>query len=366
MINAGIRQDNTWLVVDPIVGCIHDCQYCFLRVHGLSNRPGEVMMPPSVAVEQLLSYWAFRQTSVVMVGSETDMFMNERNRRYISEFVRCYDAQGIKNPLCICTKARIPDDFIELAQKVKSTTLVFYISFSGLGRAIEPNVDPANALSNLERLAEAGQRVIHLLRPVMPQNADRVVLASVLDSVQRYASCTVIRGLNLNDDLQKLAWFWPEVRNAEIDFTKVVSTWPKHFFVTLDTIMSGYPAYPLFLNNPCALAHVLGRPDPLGAYGSSRCQRSWCPEGQQRVCKTAHAARVGPTCEEALTELRRLGLNNDVSIDEMSGDIVINGALNHEQTACLSQVMRCQLRVDSIQSDHEWGGYVIGHDDNLI
>jgi hypothetical protein len=131
MINTGIRQDNTWLVVDPIVGCIHDCQYCFLRVHDLSKRAGTAALSPRAAVDQLLSYWAFRESSIVMVGSETDMFMNARNRRYIAEFVREYDSRGIPNPLCVCTKARIPDDFIQLAQGLtgrSSSTSRFRVS----------------------------------------------------------------------------------------------------------------------------------------------------------------------------------------------------------------------------------------------
>jgi hypothetical protein len=199
----------------------------------------------------------------------------------------------------------------------------------------------------------------------MPQNADRAVLGSVIDTVQRYASCTVVRGLNLNAEMQKLAWFWPAARDADIDFANVVSTWPKGFFQTLQEVMAAHPAYPLFLNNPCALAHVLDRPDPAGIFGSDRCGRSWCPDGQQRACGTAHATRVPPTRDQAIGELRRLGLENDVRI-EGSGDIVISGTLTHEQAAYLSQALRSNLHVDGVQSGHEWGGYVIGHGDNFL
>jgi len=203
MIDCGVRQDNTWLVVDPIVGCAHDCQYCFMRLYGKTKQMGKITMSPQQAIDNLINYWAFRENSMVMIGSETDMFMNESNIRFLSEFVRIYNDLGIRNPLSLSTKSFIPDDFIQLIQDSVNISVIFYISYSGLPKMIEPYINVEKVKTNFRRLALAGQKIIHFWRPMIPQNSKLDVLERVIADVQEFATCSVMRGLNLNNDLQK-------------------------------------------------------------------------------------------------------------------------------------------------------------------
>lgn len=366
MINVGVRQDNTWLVVDPIVGCGHDCQYCFLTTYGETKKRGRVTMSPQEAINRLTNYWAFRQSSMVMIGSETDMFMNAHNIRFLSEFVRLYDQVGIPNPLSLSTKSHIPDEFIRLVQGLKNAKIVFYISYSGLPEEIERFVNREKVIGNFKRLADAGQSIIHFWRPMLPQNSTPDVLEEVIGNVYQYATCSVTRGLNLNHELQQAAWYWPEIRDTSIDFSETVSIWPEQAKDNLDRIIEKYRPYPVFFKNSCALAHVLGRPDFGAVFRSGRCSRASCPPTQRQLCEADHLTRSWPSTEKVKAELSSLGLSNSVAIEDKVGKVIISGSLNHEQVACLAQVLRTKLVVEDIRSEHEWGGYVLGHSDRLI
>lgn len=364
MIECGVRQDNTWLVVDPMVGCAHDCQYCFLRVYGKTKQKAEVAMSPQEAIDELIDFWAFKKNSMVMIGSQTDMFADANNINYLSEFIRIYNDLGKQNPLSLSTKCYIPDEFIQLVQKLKNVTVIFYVSYSGLPKEIEPYIDTEKVKSNFMRLASAGQKTIHLWRPLVPQNSTLDVLERVIQDVHESATCSVMRGLNLNERLQKLIWFWPEVRDATIDYSKVVSLWPGNLHGNVNTMMERYAPYPLFFKNSCAMAYVLGIPEFVGICESDRCKRSWCPDSQRLICKTDTETRQWPTREQVMNEMKKMGLNNAVDVN--GGRIVIKGTMSHEQVACLSQVLRCKLEVETIDSQHEWGGYVLGHEDKVI
>lgn len=366
MIEQGVRQDNTWLVVDPIVGCAHDCQYCFLQIYGKTRQKGKVIMSPQEAVDRLVDYWAFRENSMIMIGSETDMFMSTRNISFLSQFVRIYSDSGIRNPLSLSTKRYIPDDFIKLVQGLEGITVIFYVSYSGLPGDIEPYIDEEEIRSNFVRLASADQKTIHLWRPMVPQNSTPDALERVMEGVYKHATCSVMRGLNLNEELQKRIWFWPEARDASIDFSQVVSLWPDHARANVAALMRDYPDHPLLFKNSCGLAYVLGIPEFVGIHGTERCRRSWCPEDQRLICETYTQTRQWPTRERVVDELRKMGLDNSVAVDREEGRILIKGTMNHEQVACLSQVLRCKLEVETIHSEHEWGGYVLGHDDRKV
>lgn len=167
-----IRQDDTWIAVDPVVGCAKDCQYCFLQIYGATPKKGEVIVSPDEAINSLLSYETYRPESPIMLASETDAFMNIPNIAYYSEFLRRYDERGIGNTLAFVTKCHVPDKFIDLASNLENTRVIFYLSYSGLGKPIEPTTNIPKLRENFRRLSEAGLDVIHYWRPFLPQNSN--------------------------------------------------------------------------------------------------------------------------------------------------------------------------------------------------
>lgn len=363
MLSSGVRQDNTWLVVDPTIGCANDCQYCFLQLYGKARSSGVLELSPVQALDALVSHWAFGPHSVPMVGTETDMFMNRRNADFMLEFLRLYIERGLSNPLAVCTKCRIPDDFIAMATDCSGTELLFYVSYSGLPSEIEPHVNEGHLVDNLVRLSRSGHRPIHLLRPLLPQNTSLDVLRRVFGNVQGRAACTVVRGLNLNAQLQKRAWFWPAVQAAEIDFSRIVSTWPAGWRETLSKALEGMPSHPVFLKNSCAIAYVLGRPEGAGTFGLQQCRSSRCPAAQRAICGKADAERPWPTTQEAARALATIGLDNPVVSDAATRRISIAGSASHEHVACLTQILGRRVEIERIETEHEWGGYVLGYAD---
>lgn len=164
-----IRQDDTWIAVDPVVGCAKDCQYCFLQIYGATPKKGEVIASPDEAINSLLSYETYRPESPIMLASEADAFMSIPNIAYYSEFLRRYDDRGIGNTLAFVTKCHVPDEFIDLASNLENTRVIFYLSYSGLGKPIEPTTNVPKLRENFRRLSEAGLDVIHYWRPFLPQ-----------------------------------------------------------------------------------------------------------------------------------------------------------------------------------------------------
>jgi len=359
-----IRQDNTWLVVDPIVGCKHDCQYCFLQLYGKTKCKGEIKASPEETINTLTTYWAFRPTSMVMIGSETDMFMNSQNIDFLYKFIELYDNKGIANPLSLSTKCYIPDEFIAFVKSLKNTKIIFYVSYSGLGSDIEPYIKKDMVKTNFIRLREANQHVIHLWRPMTPLNSKYEILKKVLTDVCG-ATCSVMRGLNLNPELQKKVWFWTEARDKEIDFSKVVSLWPRTLDTNIKKLMNEFPNYPLFFKNSCAMAYVLEQPEFIRIYNTERCNKSYCPKAQREICKNRFSGTVNINESLVRMELDKIGLDNDFVIN-LNHSINISGSMQHEQIACLSQVLHCRLIVEDVKTEHEWGGYVLGHEDIII
>ncbi|MCA9361707.1 hypothetical protein KC845_04105, partial [Candidatus Kaiserbacteria bacterium] len=98
-IERGIRQDETWITSDPVVGCAKNCNYCFLQGYDKTQKPGMPIMSTEKAVDQIISFENYREDSPVMVGSETDAFMNRSNIDYFTELFKTYAERGLPNPL---------------------------------------------------------------------------------------------------------------------------------------------------------------------------------------------------------------------------------------------------------------------------
>lgn len=363
MIDPGIRQDNTWLVVDPIVGCNNNCQYCFLRIYNKATTKPSVVFSPEEAVDKLVNYWAFGEFSYPMIGSETDVFLCDNSINYLMQFIEAYEKRGIKNPLCISTKCYIPDYFVDFISQKRNVNFIFYLSYSGLPKEIEPHVEISNIVLNFKRLSYIGHKPIHLFRPIMPQNSTIEVFESVISSIAEYADCSVLRGLNLNKELQKLIWFWDDAQSGNFDFSKTVSLWPKGWYERLCQVKSKFPDYPIFFKNSCAISYKCGKPEFVGTMGSNKCISCWCPKEHRHMCESNNEFVSSSDIKKLSEELKRLGLSNitDFSLDKRK--IRVNGELSHEQVAYLSQYMGKRLEVERILSNHEWGGYVLGHTD---
>lgn len=363
-IEQFIRQDDTWIAVDPVVGCAKDCQYCFLQIYGATPKKGEVIMKPDEAIDNLLNYETYSPESPVMLGSETDVFMNISNIEYYSNFLKRYDNRAVGNTVAFVTKCHIPNEFIDLVSNLENTRVIFYLSYSGLSKPIEPTTNIIKLRDNFPRLSEAGLDVIHYWRPFLPQNSSPHKIAEVIDHAARYARCSVAAGLKLNEGiLNNIVKFWPELRNQEIDYDKVSAVWPIGVRDLVDNYTREmYPDYPLFWVNSCALSYVLEKPEFNGMYKNSVCERNHCPLNQRGKCSHEYDDYI-PTDSYIYESLKKMEISGGYTIDLSKRTIWLKGEISHGQLIYLRQKLKYNVLADGLVSDNEWGGPAIGRDD---
>ncbi len=75
--------------------------------------------------------------------------------------------QKIYNDLIIVTKCKIPDVVLKRLKNMinNGRSIVVYLSYSGLGKDIEPNVKHEDIIDNFKNLSALNIPVIHYYRP---------------------------------------------------------------------------------------------------------------------------------------------------------------------------------------------------------
>ena len=171
---AVVEMHSSWLAINSILGCPNGCKYCLLQATGDNNCFPKQLATPKEAVETLLDYKYYDKDIPLCLLPNTDVFVNPKNFKYLLELLDEIEKHNIKNDLIIITKCKIPEEMITYAKKIKENNqnIVFYISYSGLGKEIEPRISEEILRDNFKRLSENGIDVIHYYRPFLPQNSD--------------------------------------------------------------------------------------------------------------------------------------------------------------------------------------------------
>ena len=81
--------------------------------------------------------------------------------------------------------------------KDKGINVIFYISYSDLGKEYEPSISKEKLINNFKILKENGIDVIHYYRPFLPDNSNPEKIKEVLDTVNKYTDVSVTTGLAL-------------------------------------------------------------------------------------------------------------------------------------------------------------------------
>ncbi|HBP51334.1 MAG: hypothetical protein US68_C0007G0037 [Candidatus Shapirobacteria bacterium GW2011_GWE1_38_10] len=360
-IKEVVRQDDTWMALDPVVGCLKNCQYCFMQTYGMTPKNSEIIAEPKEAIAQLLSSATYHPDSVVMLASETDAFMNKKNTEYFKRLINEWTNSKIPNPIAMVTKCHIPDDFIKFAQESEAK-IIFYLSYSGLTKPIEPTTRIEDLKNNFIRLKNANLPVIHYWRPFLPQNSSPEIINEVAKNVVPYADCSMINGLKINDGIiERLKTYWPEIEKFKGIDEQIGSVWPKGTREYLKDFMSAeYPNYPIYWTNSCAVSHQLNRPDFNAFFGTVYCGNSNCPPKQRDLCKK-NDIPVASREPELKLALDKLNIKNDYKITGNS--VVMEGSLNHAQIVYLRQRVNSPIIAPKYICTNEWSGMVLQRPD---
>jgi DNA polymerase III delta prime subunit len=260
----------------------------------------------------------------------------------------------ISNPIILITKCLIPNDFVDyLSNLVKNgMRLVVYLSYSGLSRFYEPNINHENIKINFRNLASKGIKIIHYYRPFIPENSDAKSIAETLDFVKDYTNISVTTGLKLKSDFIDKIDFWNITSTAKEKCLNASGVWPKTAYDYL--FGETKPNQNIFQSNTCALAQTLEVPSPQ-YYGTHECKHcNNCSEEQKRRC--AAFKKNAPTIDDLKKQLNKLGKYNEtIEIFQNEHAIIIkNSELTTGDCAYLSYVLGIKVTIEKKREDDNY------------
>lgn len=341
-------QFQTWLSeTKGMVGCPLGCEYCFLQLDGKTPMRPSANMNQNELLSKLAASNTYHPDMPINVASETDVFSTQANRLFYKDFLEIYGKSEYPNPIIIITKSKIPNDFMKLASSIKQK-VIFYISYSGLsGTDIEPNIRTNNLKENFIRLKQYGLPAVHYWRPFLPQNSNEKIIEEILEHVTKYAECSVVNGLRLNEGiLHNLTEYWPELCDEKYDFSKNGEFWPKGVRQNLISyVRENYPSYPVFFGNtPCSLTYALDINGNRGLFNGRMCLESNCPQKRREKCSDVYKI---PKWKELGEVLGTVGLNiSDVVLKD--DRLVISKKLESGKIAYLRLILNFPVVAEDI------------------
>lgn len=307
-----IEMHSSWLAINSIVGCPNGCKYCLLQATNDNNCFPRQLVSPKEAVNQLLEYKYYDKDIPLCLLPNTDVFVNSKNIEYLLDLLQELENQNIKNDLIIITKCNITDNVIKKVNKIKEKgqNVVFYISYSGLGKDIEPRISEEILQNNFKKLKENNIDVIHYFRPFLPQNSDPKRIEEILNFVNKYTDVSVTTGLALIETFIDKIECWNEVKvNRELCL-KANCVWPESARNYFNEDYSHKQQ--VFQTNTCGLNTKLKRPSTQ-YYGTEECLNyNHCSKEQRERCKLAHQELKKELIKEkCLILLTKLGFNTE-------------------------------------------------------
>ena len=99
-----ITRHSSWLVINSVQGCPHNCKYCFLKKDGLTSCKPKVLCSPEDTVRQLLHYKFYDKNTPIVLMVNTDVFSTKDNEIYLAKLFDEIIKNGVKNPITFVTK----------------------------------------------------------------------------------------------------------------------------------------------------------------------------------------------------------------------------------------------------------------------
>lgn len=283
-----IEMHSSWLAINSIVGCPNGCKYCLLQATNDNNCFPRQLVSPKEAVNQLLEYKYYDKDIPLCLLPNTDVFVNPKNIEYLLDLLQEIENQNVKNDLIIITKCNITDNVIKKVKEIKEKgqNVVFYISYSGLGKDIEPRISEETLQNNFKKLKENDIDVIHYFRPFLPQNSDPKRIEEILNFVNKYTDVSVTTGLALIETFIDKIECWDEVKENRELCLKANCVWPESAWNYFNEDYSHEQQ--IFQTNTCGLNTKLKRPSTQ-YYGTEECLNyNHCSKEQRERCKLAH------------------------------------------------------------------------------
>lgn len=346
-----IGEHDTWISLDPVIGCPADCGYCYLGTLNLRATKPRLRISPDRAAEALRAYLhgrrsrlidPFDDSTPICIGNYTDMFMTAHNRSIMLRILERLTDVIPPRPVVLITKAAISETMVaELDAFGWPIVWFFSQSFArdrGVGLERGRIADFGITLANARAVsASRHQHAVHFWRPFVrelsPPAPDRARMVGRLkDAGMR---CSVVVGMKRGPGVPAQdGRLRAHVRSGieeEPDRGEVLDREGWREVVGAARRVD----YPIYRHSSCAIALIRRRAEQLGTWRTDlfpdRCIPCSCPGAQRRQCGRRSAGRDGTEAAAVFAEqiANFLELNGDlVSCDGVSGYLYIDAPVS--------------------------------------
>lgn len=379
-----IGEHDTWISVDPIIGCQANCTYCYLGTLELrASRPTIRISPGDLAsmVERYLNssadlYGRLARTPICF-GNYTDTFMSRLNIAYFLEYARLHARMFRQHPLCVVTKARLSRaDLIDLSEL--GHPILIFMSQSFLRQRGFPAVEKGPVCRVDDTIRNIGLfrdlpniKPLHFLRPVTRRAVASEQQACEIITLLRSAGClaTVAVGLKRGPGVQLSRSELAELGVA--DGQQVAGAGPSPEAQTSGVIDGDIKrwlldsarslGYPLYLHTSCALALAAERAEELGTWREptrrTHCLPSECPSVQRVRCEDAFLLQPTPTNDEIFRFSDAYGLDRGaVRWSAPDSALVIRSPIRQYAFNKIVHALPYRVIGNNVERDEAWLG----------
>lgn len=374
-----IAEHDTWISLDPLLGCPSRCAYCYLGPLQLVGKRPTGRVSPQELVLRLEERLASRRArspsrdedaTPVCLGNHTDMLMTPEGLAFLTEYLPLHAAAFPRIPVCVVTKARLGEAEVQRLDTLGVNLLVFlsqsFISEARLGPLEQgPTARPRETFRAAELLSRSRHLLpIHFWRPLTERTVPTGDAA--LDQLRRMrdagALASVAIGLQWGPGVRAQA---PALR-ALVDGVEALPP-GEHLPATVWARARAAAEalnHPLFRNTSCAIALARRRHEHLGSWRPgarhARCAPALCPLAQRARCE-ARLREDRPLSAETMTRLARaLALEPDaVRWDEASGSVRVDATLTQERHAELNHQLERLVSPRAVELTRAWGGAIL-------
>lgn len=338
-----ISEHDTWISVDPIVGCPANCKYCYLGPLELRGRKPNFRVAVDELADRVDRYLRSRNDvdaygrlsrTPICFGNYTDTFMHQAGIDFFVEYAKLHAAHFPAHPLCVVTKARLSYQDLAALDELGRPILIFlsqsFLNVPGGPRVeLGPTSTPADTVRNLRMFKTLHNvRPVHFLRPVTRRSVPSLDAAVEILAQVRGAGAvaSVAVGLKLGAGVDLSAADANVVLGEDVPMAESA---PEFFppDARLHLLQAARIVdYPLYFNTSCAVALVTRREEDLGTWRVpmrwAKCEPCNCPRAQRSRCDSMRSQQAAPAVDELVSLASRYGLP-DGSLSWMKSESAI-------------------------------------------
>jgi DNA repair photolyase len=368
-----VSRHDSWVSVDPVIGCPADCSYCYLQPLNLTRRRPEIRSSLEEVMSAIAAHfestghsWGRPPSPVpICIGNYTDIFMSvdiiDFTAGLCREISKCFPDHLV----ILITKSPMACQAIERLGR-PSLPMILFLSQSFACESTVAEVEKGKTASvavtigAARKAKEVGIIPIHFWRPFSPTLNSAHSLAGRVQLVREagFSSSVVVGFKTCDSALNTLPRAQALLKQAQ--FVRFGEVTDPQLLQTL--LEEGHRQnYPVYRHTSCAIANAMRIPEPLGTWRpglcDSYCAPCSCPPVQREKCTTLRnlAESPEPQLLERLrvqTQAARVAWEPDHSL------IRLGCELPQDQVCALSHAVGFRIEPDKVVATRAWRGSI--------